>query len=750
MYVYQMGRPTKNEQRLSPIEYLLLPSEEREQLIQKLDRNNTCFICMLQFTSPFSYKRHLASRICGYPCKICSFVAWSQRCFDEHDGMCRKWLIEDKMINDPQYIEDLLTRRIHILDDSCIKLITVVIEELDKFFDQKGIDISDKFANKPSAKYKYFLKYHNQSSLNQEVKHPCSECTLVFNSMEAVVAHEGECFGGLLEGTALLDYMSQSEEDCDFCVRLLEYPQGLDKRTLEIRRRMIEALKGMRGVLKHYDHIKFGNQPTETGNAKRFLRSKSARRRFTQNSGCYKPETVEFLKYQQHQLSLATLKEQQSENLEQDQLATSGKQDDVTDVVQDESQHKEIRGKSEDKTAIKESLREQPVKEETSGTQSSNEELNTTLSGTTIEKFDYKNYSKKTDLFELLQYEVFDEGDPLAEVCRDLQAEEFRFAMDLPQLLETKAHNSFYDNIMTKVNFDEITRKLNALGPLTPDQIFTFISNYCEDAWVKKANEKIRDKKYHKQLQNYLHKKAECDKITKEKDPNPDLKIRQAELVRDIIALSKELKNLRVANRCYIDERKDEQGFPIGIRDGHVFNVLSKLTNDNTSSMMNDFCAYGMSKDLCQASVNLIVKLYFNNGPDRIPFRVKDYKRMKIEYLRPDRTWATDMGGAMLGKLLCINLLRSLLITNMTCTQLALREERELEKSNLMSHYNISCGQHNLTLLRDSKFHLKVMRGLFSYLQNMDLNTAPSTNTISEVSSKPTECSNCTACPQCS
>lgn len=304
-----------------------------------------------------------------------------------------------------------------------------------------------------------------------------------------------------------------------------------------------------------------------------------------------------------------------------------------------------------------------------------------------------------------------------------------------------QTNRSFDDNLMPPS--DEITRRLNLLEPCTPEQVFTFVKNYCEDAWLKKANGKIRDKKYHRIYDQYLYMIEQLDTNSKTKERSPNTEKWRVQYVKDIIALSKELKNLRVANRCYIDERKDEQGFPIGIRDGHVFNVLSKLTNDNTSSMMNDFCAYGMSKDLCQASVNLIVKLYFNNGPDRIPFRVKDYKRMKIEYLRPDRTWATDMGGAMLGKLLCINLLRSLLITNMTCTQLALREERELEKSNLMSHYNISCGQHNLTLLRDSKFHLKVMRGLFSYLQNMDLNTAPSTNTISEVPSKPTECSNC-------
>jgi hypothetical protein len=96
---------------------------------------------------------------------------------------------------------------------------------------------------------------------------------------------------------------------------------------------------------------------------------------------------------------------------------------------------------------------------------------------------------------------------------------------------------------------------------------------------------------------------------------------------------------------------------------------------------------------------------------------------MKIEYQRPDRTWVTDMGGSILGRILCTNLVRSLLITNITYTQIAMREHRELEKNNLMSHYDISCVQANMCHLRDTKFHLKVIRGLFSYIQNLELNS---------------------------
>lgn len=315
--------------------------------------------------------------------------------------------------------------------------------------------------------------------------------------------------------------------------------------------------------------------------------------------------------------------------------------------------------------------------------------------------------------------------DPLTELFESLREKDFRSPIEIKEAASKDAYNLFYNQYMAMARGTSINKKLDALGPLTPEQIYVFCKNDLIENGLYNLSMKIGkvNPKYGQIYKMYLNMKENLKQVESLRTQDPRVMQKKAELVKAIVRLTKDLKEQRIQDRIYVDDVRDEQGRFIGIKDGDIMNMVEQLNHNNVLAALDDLCAIGMSSDLCEAVMNLFIRLYFNkHDNDQIPFRVRDHKRMKIEYQRPDRSWTTDMGGTALAKILCMNVCKTILMCSVIFPEIMIREEREIEKNNLMNHFDLPYVQKNLALLHDKKFQLKVIKRLFAYMQNLEMN----------------------------
>ena len=91
---------------------------------------------------------------------------------------------------------------------------------------------------------------------------------------------------------------------------------------------------------------------------------------------------------------------------------------------------------------------------------------------------------------------------------------------------------------------------------------------------------------------------------------------------------------------------------------------------------------------------------------------------MKLRFKRPSNTWYIDTGGHVLGRILCVNLCKTMLLASLVFSQVILRQD-DIQKELMLDHYSPFIMQNHIEMLREKKYQLKLVQRLATHLTNI-------------------------------
>jgi len=125
----------------------------------------------------------------------------------------------------------------------------------------------------------------------------------------------------------------------------------------------------------------------------------------------------------------------------------------------------------------------------------------------------------------------------------------------------------------------------------------------------------------------------------------------------------------------------------------------------------------GTATDFIESDFLMIKKVYFDGKlKSQFPIRIKDFSRKKIEYLEENGEWIVDVRGEIVGKRLCDNIVKTLLIANNQFNDVIINEPDEDRKAVLFDLFQINKTQAHIMKLLERKTQGKMIHRVVDFI----------------------------------
>ncbi len=150
---------------------------------------------------------------------------------------------------------------------------------------------------------------------------------------------------------------------------------------------------------------------------------------------------------------------------------------------------------------------------------------------------------------------------------------------------------------------------------------------------------------------------------------------------------------------------------------GDYIKKLIQLHDGDEEKAMNYIKNIGIATDFLEGDFRLIKKIYFDGKKkSEFPIRVKDFKRNKLEYLEENGDWVLDIRGEIVGKRLCDNIVKTLLIANSCFNEVIINEKDEDQKELLLDLFQINKTQAHILKLTERKTQCKLSQRVAEFI----------------------------------
>jgi len=165
------------------------------------------------------------------------------------------------------------------------------------------------------------------------------------------------------------------------------------------------------------------------------------------------------------------------------------------------------------------------------------------------------------------------------------------------------------------------------------------------------------------------------------------------------------------------DEDEEKKIDIVCLAKGDYLKKLIQLHDGDEEKAMNYIKNVGIATDFLEGDFRMIKKIYFDGKKkSEFPIRVKDFKRNKLEYLEENGEWILDIRGEIVGKRLCDNIVKTLLIANSQFNDVIIKEMDEEKKALLLDLFQINKTQAHILKLTERKTQCKLSHRVAEFI----------------------------------
>ena len=166
------------------------------------------------------------------------------------------------------------------------------------------------------------------------------------------------------------------------------------------------------------------------------------------------------------------------------------------------------------------------------------------------------------------------------------------------------------------------------------------------------------------------------------------------------------------------DEDDKEQKIDIVcLAKGDYVKKIIQIYDGDEEKAMNYIKNVGIATDFLEGDFRMIKKIYFDGKKkSQFPIRVKDFSRKKLEYLEENGEWVLDIRGEIVGKRLCDNIVKTLLIANNQFNEVIINEPDEDRKAVLLDLFQINKTQTHIMKLMERKTQGKMTHRVAEFI----------------------------------
>jgi hypothetical protein len=155
----------------------------------------------------------------------------------------------------------------------------------------------------------------------------------------------------------------------------------------------------------------------------------------------------------------------------------------------------------------------------------------------------------------------------------------------------------------------------------------------------------------------------------------------------------------------------------IALSKGNYYHPIVRQFGNDVEKALMYLKNVGVANDFIEADFRLVKRIIFDGKrKSEFPIRVKDLKRLKMEYLEMNGEWTLDLHGETIGKRLSDNVINTLLTCNTQFSKRVMNEQDEEKKESLLDLYQINKTQAHILKLSERKTQLRLSKRVAEFI----------------------------------